>query len=92
MIVVPMLIWLMKFKPKEAHATAILIILPLCITSGLFYLAFGNLTLSLAIPVTIGVVLGGVIGALLLSKLSSKTISIIFSLVMAFAGLKMLFL
>ncbi len=91
MIVVPMLVALLKRNPKTAHATAILIILPLSIVSGLLYVSFGNLKLNVGIPVVIGVVIGGVIGALLLKKLSSKWIIIIFSVVMAGAGVKMLF-
>ncbi len=90
MIVVPMLIMLLKNNPKNAHATAILIILPLSIVSGLFYAAFGSLDLAVGIPTTIGVICGGIIGALLLSKLSSKWLIIIFSVIMAVAGVKML--
>ncbi len=91
MIVVPMLTKLLRYEEKKAHATAILIILPLSIVSGLLYLVFGNFPLSTGIPVVIGVVVGGVVGALLLSKLSSKWVILIFSIVMAFAGGKMLF-
>ena len=91
MIIVPVLTGLLKKKENRAHATAILIILPLSIVSGLFYLSFGNLDLSVGLPVTIGVVGGGVIGALLLSKLTSKWIGIIFSIVMVVAGGKLLF-
>lgn len=90
MIVVPMLIHLLGCEPKKAHATAILIILPLSIVSGLFYLSFGVLNLNLVLPVGIGVILGGIGGALLLSKLSNEWTIIIFSIVMAIAGLKML--
>ncbi len=90
MVVVPMLIYLLKHNPKTAHATAILIILPLSIVSGLLYITFGNLQLSVGIPVAIGVVAGGAVGAILLSKLSSKWVVIIFSIVMFVAGVKML--
>ncbi len=90
MVVVPMLDKLLKFPAKQAHATAILIILPISVASGLFYLAFGNLDWGLTLPVTAGVVVGGIFGALLLKKLSSKWITLIFSLVMAAAGVKMM--
>lgn len=90
MIIVPMLILLLNYIPKNAHATAILIILPISIVSSLFYSAFGNLDLNIAFPVGIGVVAGGIIGALLLSKLSNKWLIIIFSIIMAAAGIKML--
>ena len=91
MIVVPMLCYLLKRKSKEAHATAILIILPLSLISSIFYTIFGKFNFSIGVPVSIGVVLGGAVGALLLSKIKSKWISIIFSVVMMIAGVKMLF-
>ncbi len=91
MIVVPMLTKLLKFKSKNAHATAILIILPLSIISSILYLSFGKFKLEIGIPVIIGIILGGIFGAILLSKLSSKWVIIIFSIVMAVAGVKMLF-
>ena len=90
MLVVPLLIFLLGIEVKKAHATAILVILPISIVSGLLYAAHVNLQPSIAIPVSIGVVVGGGIGALLLSKLSNKVVIIIFSVVMAIAGGKML--
>lgn len=91
MIVVPMLVHLLKKEPRVAHATAILLILPMSITSGLFYAAFGSFRAEAGIPVTIGVVAGGILGAFLLGKMSSKFIVALFSVVMAAAGVKMLF-
>lgn len=90
MIVVPMLNFLLKYENKHSHATALLIILPLSIVSGLLYTIFGNFNINSGVPTVIGVVLGGIIGALLLKSLSSKVIVIIFSVVMAIAGIKML--
>lgn len=90
MIVVPMLNFLLKYENKHSHATALLIILPLSIVSGLLYTIFGNFNINSGVPTVIGVVLGGIIGALLLKNLSSKVIVIIFSVVMAIAGIKML--
>ena len=91
MIVVPMLSSLLKFESKKAHATAILIILPLSIVSGIMYCIFGNFNISAGIPVTIGTIIGGAVGALLLAKLSNKWIVYIFCVIMAIAGGKMLF-
>ena len=90
MIVVPLLTYFLKMEPKRAHATAILIILPMSIVSGLLYASSKSLDLALTIPTAIGVTGGGVIGALALKKLSGKWISIIFSIAMAVAGIKML--
>lgn len=91
MIVVPMLIYLLKRKTKSAHATAILIILPLSIVSGIIYFAFGNYKFNIGLPVGLGVVGGGLIGAFCLKKLSAKWVGIIFSVLMLVAGGKMLF-
>ena len=91
MIIVPVLVMLLKFQRRNAHATAILVILPLSIVSSLFYAVFGNLDTAVAIPVGIGVIVGGGIGAFMLSKISNKWLIIVFSLVMAGAGVKMLF-
>ncbi len=91
MIVVPMLTLLLKMPEKNAHATAILIILPLSLLSGLFYAAFGSFAWRVGLPVTVGVTAGGALGALLLKKLSSKWVVVIFAAVMAAAGAKMLF-
>lgn len=91
MVVVPMLIYLLRKNPKTAHATAILIILPLSVLSGIFYASFGSFDFTAGIPVSVGVIIGGIVGALLLSKLSSKRIMFIFALAMAVAGVKLLF-
>lgn len=91
MIVVPILTLLLGIENKKAHATAILIILPISLVSACYYVFSGNFSLSVGLPVVIGVTIGGVIGATLLKKLSSKWVSIIFSIIMAFAGAKMLF-
>ena len=91
MIVVPLLMHLLKLKSKNAHATAILIILPMSIVSGLLYASGKTLDLALTIPTSIGVTLGGVLGAFALNKLSNNWVSIIFSIVMAIAVVKLLF-
>lgn len=90
MIIVPMLVYLMKTEPRRAHATAIFLILPMSVVSGLFYASFKAFEIRIGVPCLIGVVLGGAAGALLLSKISSKWIMIIFALVMAAAGVKLL--
>lgn len=91
MIVVPMLTFLSKLPSKNAHATALIIILPVCIVSGIFYAVFGNFRLDVGLPVTIGVVAGGIVGAFLLKKLPPKWVTLIFAVVMLAAGVKMLF-
>ena len=91
MIVVPMLSFALKKEQHVSHATAILVILPMSIISGILYLTFGNFELSSGLPSGLGVVIGGIIGALLLKKISSRGLTVLFSVVMIAAGGKMLF-
>lgn len=91
MIIVPSLKHLLHYKTNSAHATAIAVILPLSVLSGIFYTVFGNFEWQPALFTSVGVLAGGVLGAFLLKKLSSKPITLIFSAVMAIAGVKMLF-
>lgn len=91
MVVVPLLVSALKKPPKVAHATAILIILPISIVSGIMYASFGAFKWGMGFPVTLGVVIGGVIGALCLKKLPAKVVVVIFTAAMFAAGVRMLF-
>lgn len=90
MVVVPVLKDVLKYETKKAHASAIFIILPLCITSVITYLLNNTYNFSHFLPVTVGVVLGGVVGALLLSKLKGKIINIVFIIFLIAAGVKLI--
>lgn len=90
-VVVVMLIALLKKQQRIAHATAILIILPLCVVSAIVYSVFGNFDFNVGIGCMIGVFCGGIVGAFVLKKISSKWLGVIFSVVMMIAGVKILF-
>ena len=89
MLLVPFLTFFLKMEAKRAHATAIFIILPICITSAIFYLVRGIFDFSVFLPGTIGTMIGGLIGSVLLCKLKNKVITIIFSVLLVGAGLYM---
>lgn len=91
MLVVPMLGDFLGYEKKSAHATAILIILPISILSGLIYSATGSLDTSVLFPVFIGTLIGGAFGAVFLSKFPTKVVALIFSAVMFLAGVKTAF-
>ena len=93
MLVVPTLMIVTKMSPKQSHATAILVILPITIISVVVYLfgkAIETETLNV-VTTTLGVVAGGVIGAFALKKVSNKVLVKAFAVVMFIAGAKMLF-
>ena len=91
MIVVPLLMFLLYLPEKQAHATAIFVILPLCIISSLVYILKGSMNWTQLGFSSIGFVVGGAVGALILKKINNKVLRIIFSVVMVAAGIKMLF-
>ncbi len=90
MLAVPLLIWAGGLQEKEAHATAIAVILPLSVVSGAVYLFSGIYELSTGLPIGLGFIAGGIIGSLLLKKLSGKVVCVIFSLVMIAGGIKLI--
>lgn len=89
-IIVPALVYLLKYEQKQAQATAIAIVLPLCVASSITYLVKGVFDLMPTLVVGGGVVIGGVLGAFLLKKLSNRIIAYIFYLLMLAAGIKLI--
>ena len=90
MLLVPLIILILKMETKIAHATAILIILPICVVSGVVYILNNAFDVSVFIPCLIGTVVGGVLGTFILSKLKNEVITAIFSVVMVVAGVIMI--
>lgn len=76
---------------KGAHATAILLILPICILSFFIYAYNGYAQSPVLIPTAIGVTFGGFLGARLLGKLPVKAVNLTFALLQLFAGIFLLF-
>ena len=76
---------------KQAHATAILVILPVSLLSFSLYAWRGYVSLPVLIPTAIGVIFGGVLGAKWLGKLPTKTVNLLFALLQALAGVFLCF-
>lgn len=91
MICVPVLTYFLKIPEKIAHATTILIILPLTISSLIIYLLNSEINLEISLWVGIGFVLGGLLGALLLKKVSNLVLKIIFDIIIIAGGIRLLF-
>lgn len=80
------------YAEKEAHATAILLILPISAFSFLLYVFHGLYDINVVIPTALGVTIGGFFGAILLDKLPVKTVRIVFAVLQVVAGGFLLFL
>ena len=91
-IVVPVLGLILNLDVKERHATAIFVILPLCVVSGIVYLVAGVCDFFVFGWVFVGSLVGSLIGAKLLFKLKGEIISMIFSVIIVIAGVLMVVL
>ena len=90
MICVPLLLNIIKLPEKKAHATTLLIMLPLSIASFIVYYLSENLTIIDSLKIGIGFLVGGILGALLLKKINNIWLEIIFSIIIIAGGVKML--
>lgn len=90
MLAVPML-QSMGYREKAAHATAILLILPVSLLSFIFYAFRGFYDPNVLLPTAIGVTAGGFLGAAWLGKMSVRGVSLLFSLLQAAAGIFLFF-
>lgn len=91
MLAVPMLTGL-GIQEKQAHATAILVILPISVLSFFLYVWHGFYDASVLIPTAVGVTAGGLLGAKLLGKLPTKLVNLLFSFLQLLAAVSLFFL
>lgn len=91
MVAVPLMKNMLGYDEKRAHATAILIIAPVCAVSAITYIVNGYFAADVVIPAAVGSVAGGFTGAMALQKLPEFLVNIVFVAVMLAAGVRMLF-
>ena len=90
MVLVPLLIGPGKIEDKKAFASAICIILPLCIISILVYSTKGILPFSEAIPYLIGGLIGGTLGGIFFKRVSPGMLHKLFGILILWGGIKLL--
>ncbi len=90
MIVVPALIHIFNLEDSKARATSVFAILPMVVTSGIFYYSNNYIDWKLGIMCAIGGIVGGYIGAKLLKKLSTKVLKIAFTCFLIYVSIKMI--
>ena len=79
------------YEEKVAHATAILVILPISLFSFILYFWRGLYDFSVLIPTALGVSAGGFLGAKWLSKLPTEKVTLLFALLQFVAGVVLFF-
>ncbi len=90
-IAVPAMVFLLDADEHKAHATALLIILPLTLVSAYFYLSHNYVDWNITWKAMVGGVVGGAIGAFLLNKCPSNILRKIFGIFMILAAIRMIF-
>lgn len=90
MVAVPFFIKQGKHQ-KQAQASSVSVILPLCVISAAVYYYKGYYSFSEVFSYLPFSVLGGIVGAFTLKKIPDKMLRKVFSLLMLYLGIKMLF-
>ena len=90
MILVPAFMYLLKMEDVVARATSIVCILPMVVTSGIFYYKNNYIDWKIGMLCAIGGVIGGIVGAKLLNKLPTKYLKMAFTLFLLYAAYKMI--
>ena len=89
MILVPAFMYLLKMEDVEARATSVICILPMVVTSGIFYYTNNYIDWEIGLLCAIGGVIGGIVGAKLLNKLPDRYLKIAFTVFLIYASYKM---
>ena len=76
---------------KNAHATALLVILPVSVVSAAVYIFSVGLDVWQTLAVTAGVTAGGVLGSVLLKKADNEKLRLVFGFILILAGARMFF-
>lgn len=91
MIIVPALIYWLNMEDKKARGTSIFCILPMVVTSGIFYYQSNYIDWNISILCAIGGMIGGYIGAKVLKKIPVQYLKIVFTIFLLYASYKMIF-
>lgn len=90
LILVPAFIYLLNMEDKNARGTSVFCILPMVITSSIFYYKENYINWEIGMFCAIGGILGGIIGAKLLRKIPTIYIRILFMIFLFYVSIKML--
>jgi uncharacterized membrane protein YfcA len=90
-VVVPAMEKFLGIEEKEAHASAILVILVMSAVSSFIYVRQGFFDTKLWLYTSIGGIVGGMVGAKLLAKVPKRWLKIGFGVVIFVTAVKLIF-
>lgn len=90
LILIPAFIGILKLEPKIARATAITCILPMTLTSAIFYYKNNYIDWKIGLMCAIGGIIGGFIGSKLLNRIQDKYLKLIFIIFLIYMSIRLL--
>ena len=90
MILVPAFMYLLNINDVESRATSVICILPMVVTSGIFYYKNHYIDWKIGLLCALGGIIGGIVGAKLLNKLPVKYLKIAFTCFLIYASYRMI--
>ena len=90
LILVPSFLYLLEMDSQKARGTSVFCILPMVLTSSIFYYKGNFINWKVSILCGIGGAIGGYIGAKLLKKLPEKYLKIAFTIFLIYVSIKMI--
>ncbi|MBE6933254.1 MAG: sulfite exporter TauE/SafE family protein [Ruminococcaceae bacterium] len=91
MVLIPLLMKLCGIEERKCFATALSIILPVCLVSLGVYCLTGSLALDIATPYLIGGFFGGIGGGLLMKRIPTRWLHGILGLIILWGGIRLWF-
>lgn len=89
MVIVPGLVFI-GMEQKQAHASSLLVIAPISLVSFFVYFSNGFIRWEDSAPLLIGSVAGGVAGAFFLDRINKKVLEWVFTGIIIFSGVRMI--
>lgn len=90
MLLVPLLVRKCGLSQRQAFATSVAVILPLCCLSAVIYLSRGNLDFIAALPYLIGGLIGGWLGGKIFRRINMLWLRRAFALLILYGGVSAL--
>ena len=90
MIVVPALVYLLGVEEGKARATSLFVILPMVITSGIFYYKNDYIDWKIGMLCAIGGAIGGFLGSKYLKKIPDIYLKLSFTIFLVYVSIRMI--
>ena len=90
MILVPAFTYLLRMDSVESRATSIFCVLPMVITSGIFYYKNNYINLKLSLLCAVGGIIGAYMGSKVLNKIPEWILKLSFGVFILFIAFKMI--